>query len=157
MNIRYKNGLVANNFFTPEQTLYEPIVSFKGLTTNKLYSLIMADPNAVGGNRIHWLVVNISDSNLKNGKILLEYKGPAPPQGSGIHNYIFLLYEQPESILLGQDERQIDLNSLLKKLGLNEVKSIYTVKFQSKNMKGGKIKDKTRRRKTRRRKSRKRY
>ena len=157
MNIQYKNGLVANNFFRPEETLFEPMVSFKGLATNKLYTLIMTDPNAVLGNYIHWLVVNISDSNLKNGKMLLEYKGPSPPEGSGMHNYIFFLYEQPETILLVQHERLIELPNLLEKLGLNQVKPIYSVKFQSKNMKGGnrKIKGKSRKCKSRKCKSRK--
>lgn len=155
MNIQYNHEIVINNFFTPEQTQDTPIISFKGLVTNKLYTLIMSDPNAVGGNRIHWLVVNISDSNLNNGKILLGYKGPTPPKDSGMHNYIFSLYEQAEPILLDtmtEDERQIDLNNLLEQLGLNQVKPTYTVKFQSNNSfkKGGKRKGKTLRRKNRR-------
>ena len=162
MDIKYNNRLVYNNFFTPEQTQDIPFVSFKGLATNKLYTLIMTDPNAVGGNYIHWLIVNIDDSNLNNGKPLLQYKGPAPPQGSGMHNYIFLLYEQPETILLDtmtENERQIDLNNLLEKLGLNQVNPIYTVKFESYNSikKGGKSKSrrcKSRRCKSRRCKSR---
>jgi phosphatidylethanolamine-binding protein (PEBP) family uncharacterized protein len=162
MDIQYNYVIVFNNFFTPEQTQDTPIISFKGLPTNKLYTLIMNDPNAIGGNHIHWLIVNISHSNLNNGKILLEYKGPAPPKDSGMHNYIFSLYEQPEPILLdkmNEDERQIDLNKLLEQLGLNQVKPTYTVKFQSNSFKKGgrksmrrkNIKTKRKVRKTRRR------
>ena len=148
MDIKYNNIFVDNNFFTPEQTQDIPFVSFKQLLTNKLYTLIMTDPNAVGGNHIHWLIVNISNTN--NGTTLLQYKRPSPPEGSGMHNYIFLLYEQPETILLDkmtENERQIDLNNLLEKLGLNEVNPIYTVKFESYNSikKGGKSRRRSRR------------
>ena len=154
MDIKYKNIFVNNNFFTPEQTQDIPFVSFKRLLTNKLYTLIMTDPNAVRGNNIHWLIVNISNTN--NGTTLLKYKGPSPPEGSGMHNYIFLLYEQPETILLDtmtENERRIDLNNLLEKLGLNEVNPIYTVKFESYNSikKGGKSRRRSRRCKSRRR------
>ena len=32
----------------------------------------------------HWLVVNIPGSNVKDGKVLAEYVGSGPPEGSGI-------------------------------------------------------------------------
>jgi phosphatidylethanolamine-binding protein (PEBP) family uncharacterized protein len=52
----------------------------------------MSDPNAVGGNRIHWLVVNIKGNDLLIGTSLFMYVGPNPPINTGIHHYIFSLY-----------------------------------------------------------------
>jgi phosphatidylethanolamine-binding protein (PEBP) family uncharacterized protein len=78
------------------------------------YTLMMLDPDApsrdkpIYRNWLHWLVVNIpgldsSDSREKhadhielhkNGHTLCGYMGPAPPIGSGLHRYVFLVFKQ---------------------------------------------------------------
>ena len=40
-------------------------------------------------------MVNISGNDLSSGEAKYEYIGSGPPQGSGIHRYIFLLFKQP--------------------------------------------------------------
>lgn len=42
----------------------------------------------------HWLVVNIPGSDLSAGEHKFQYIGSGPPQGSGLHRYVFLLFKQ---------------------------------------------------------------
>ncbi|XP_051950832.1 phosphatidylethanolamine-binding protein 4 [Xyrauchen texanus] len=48
----------------------------------------------------HWLLVDIKGKALKKGHIrgteLSAYTRPTPPQGTGLHRYQFLVFEQPE-------------------------------------------------------------
>ena len=47
----------------------------------------------------HWLVINIPGIDLNEGQTLAAYRGSAPPEGSGLHRYIFLVYKQPGYII----------------------------------------------------------
>ena len=136
MEIRYGNIKVSDQYLSPEVTQIKPIVSLTGLDTNKTYTLIMSDPNAVGGNKIHWLVININGTsninNIETGKAILEYYGPRPPPESGEHNYIFSLYESNKNNKINQIERQIELAELLKELDITG-NPIYTKKITSHN------------------------
>ena len=155
MEITYGNIKISDQYLTPEVTQIKPVVSLKGLDTNKMYTLIMSDPNAIGGNMIHWLVTNINGTNIETGNEILEYYGPHPPQGTGIHNYIFSLYESNKSNSSNKYERQIELAELLKELGITN-NPIYTKKFTSHNIQGGKRKrNKSKRRSKKIRKNRK--
>jgi phosphatidylethanolamine-binding protein (PEBP) family uncharacterized protein len=105
----------------------------------------MHDPDAVNGNRVHWLVTNIKN-NINNSKALLPYQGPAPPVKTGKHRYIFELYKQEEMRNVEPlGERSISINSLRNKLNLS--KYISKIQFISQNESGGKTK-KTKRRKS---------
>jgi phosphatidylethanolamine-binding protein (PEBP) family uncharacterized protein len=44
----------------------------------------------------HWLVVNIRDSDVEAGETKWAYVGSGPPQGSGLHRYVFLVFKQKE-------------------------------------------------------------
>jgi Raf kinase inhibitor-like YbhB/YbcL family protein len=69
-------------------------------------TLVMHDPDAVGGDYLHWLVWDIPPSTEsipvnsipvgavqgKNGAGKNSYTGPCPPKGSGTHHYIFDFY-----------------------------------------------------------------
>lgn len=37
-------------------------------------------------------------AELKNGTVLQQYQGPAPPKGTGKHRYVFVLYKQPDGV-----------------------------------------------------------
>ena len=117
---------------------------------NKLYTLLMHDPDSIHGNRFHWIVVNIYN-DIKNGVDLLSYTGPAPPPNTGIHPYIFELYEQDRHINVKLEERNVPMHVVKNKLNIGEPISV--IHFISKNQLGGKNKtkrDKTKSRKTRR-------
>lgn len=80
-------------------------------------SMVMFDPDAVGGNKIHWLVVNIGSSS---GTTLLQYVPPNPPPGSGVHRYIFWILEHDHRIvrLPRLSDRFITMPMLLSLLGV---------------------------------------
>lgn len=43
----------------------------------------------------HWLVVNIPGSDVASGEVLSGYIGSGPPEGTGIHRYVYIAYKQP--------------------------------------------------------------
>ena len=137
LEIYYNNKkLVNNEFLKPSETQVKPKIEFD-YNSNKLYTLIMYDPDAVSGTHIHWLVANIN-KNIKDGTILLSYKGPAPPLKSGKHRYIFKLYEQENMLNLEPFEnRIITINSLKNQLNIVD-NYIAKNKFISQNESGGK-------------------
>lgn len=47
---------------------------------------------------MHWLVVNIPGNKLSEGETLIEFVPSCPGQGSGVHRYTFVLYEQPTKV-----------------------------------------------------------
>ena len=141
MKILYNNSELKNGvFLSPKETNAEPKIEYIA-KPNTLYALIMYDPDAVVGNWLHWVVVNIKGNNVKNGDELFRYTGPAPPKGSGIHKYIFLLYEQPERIQTQLTNRMIPMNAFYEKLHM-KLEPISSVYFKSKNQDGGKNKKK---------------
>ncbi|KAG5463824.1 MAG: protein D1, partial [Olpidium bornovanus] len=81
----------------------QPVVTFSSSGPGT-YTLVMTDPDAPSrkdpkfGEWRHWVVTDITGGDVKNGKILTSYHGPAPPAGSGKHRYVFLLFKQPEGV-----------------------------------------------------------
>ena len=151
----FYNGKFVNNseFLKPSETQIEPEVKYS-FENNKLYTLLMHDPDSVYGNRFHWIVTNIIN-DVKNGEDVLLYTGPAPPPKTGTHRYIFELYEQ-ENINnnVNIEERNISMNFVKKMLNIGEPVSV--VQFISKNQSGGKRKKRTKRKRTNKKKT-KRY
>ncbi|KAJ3000123.1 hypothetical protein HKX48_003259 [Thoreauomyces humboldtii] len=64
------------------------------------YTVMMVDPDVPNrdkpsqGEYRHWVVSNILGDNVEKGEDLTLYEEPQPPQGSGLHRYVFLLYKQ---------------------------------------------------------------
>ena len=113
----YKNKL----FLSIEESSVEPIINLD-YNQNKFYTLLMFDPDAVGGNKIHWLILNIIQNDIFTGNTLTKYKGPNPPKDSGKHHYVFSLFRQhkfidPKNIVL--NSRFIELDKLFKMLKTN--------------------------------------
>lgn len=44
------------------------------------------------------VVVNVPGRDVARGDILVEYVGAAPPEGSGKHRYVVLVYEQSKKM-----------------------------------------------------------
>lgn len=158
MEIKYDNNTVSEPIFLkPTETQLKPAVSLKGLDDKKYYTLIMSDPDAFGGNHVHWIVTHIKGNNFNTGNHFFEYYGPHPPKNSGTHRYIFSLYESGKDIVKGVDldpnKRQIELEQVLSKLNITG-KPIYTTQFISENQEGGKRKrNYTKKRKNKRKRS----
>lgn len=63
----------------------------------------------------HWLVVNIPGDKVAEGETLSEYVGSGPPQGTGLHRYVFLVYKQNGKATFDEPRltnRYFGLNSL---------------------------------------------
>ena len=98
----YKNKL----FLTIEESSVEPIIILN-YDSKSFYTLLMFDPDAVGGNKIHWLIVNITQNDIFTGNTIVNYKGPNPPKNSGMHHYVISFFKQHKLI----DPRNVVLNS----------------------------------------------
>ncbi|EFA03423.1 protein D3 [Tribolium castaneum] len=83
----------------PEEVKDEPQVCWDA-APDKYYTLLMFDPDAPSrmepkiADVKHWLVVNIQGCEVKTGEVIAEYMGSGAPQGTGLHRYIFLVFEQ---------------------------------------------------------------
>jgi len=73
--------------------------------TGVYYTVMMVDPDAKSRtthewrNFCHWLSVNVPGADgeildLNKGHAVVPYMGPAPPPGSDLHRYCFLIYRQ---------------------------------------------------------------
>lgn len=84
-----------------------PPLNIAGVPTEaKSLVLVLHDPDAVGGDFVHWVMWGISvstsvisDNSLpagaiqgQNGAGQNKYMGPCPPAGTGTHHYVFELY-----------------------------------------------------------------
>ena len=101
ITIKYPNGKVVDlgQELATTDVVDEPQVSWEA-DPDKYYTLIMYDPDAPSrlepkfADIKHWLVVNIKGCDVKSGEVIAEYVGSGPSQGTGLHRYIFLVYEQ---------------------------------------------------------------
>ena len=161
MIVTYSNGKQISNknsgiYLSKKDTASAPNIDFGDLLEkDKYYTLIMHDPYAVNENHNvnHWVITNIQLTKVQ-GLSLLDYKGPHPPPGSGIHKYIFTLYLQPNVFKLTKVEAEADLREaqiapLLVKIGLKDAEIIDQVGFSSSFSKASR---KTRRKRQKKRK-----
>jgi len=148
-------------FLTPLQTAKQPSVIYDTTDINDKYTLILYDSKAVSpsGNHNHWLVINIPGNSLRTGDlsegtILLSYKGPAPPSGSGEHIYTFEIYKQNgdlDKTVMDENDRIISFNAIKNKIGIQDlITPVISIFFNSKytNTVGGSNIKRNRKRKT---------
>jgi len=94
----------GNTFNASDLHYVEPDVSWTPRTKSSYYTLMKVDPDAPSKSNPssrewrHWLIVNIPGNDITKGEVVTPYMGPHPPKDSGLHRYVFLLYEQPDKI-----------------------------------------------------------
>ncbi|EDX11860.1 protein D2 [Drosophila simulans] len=101
LKVTYSNNLVAKDGveLTPTQVKDQPVVEWDA-QPGEFYTLIMTDPDAPSRAQPkfrefkHWILANIAGNDLASGEPIAEYIGSGPPQGTGLHRYVFLLYKQ---------------------------------------------------------------
>lgn len=131
MNCFYgKTQVKYGNYITKQNASKMPEI-IVNLKPKILYTVLIIDPDAVGGNKIHFLLINHSLTN--NGTIIFPYVGPDPPNRSGVHRYYFLLIEQESLIFfkIALSTRYISLGRLFCMLGLPNNSIIMTKHFTS--------------------------
>ncbi|XP_037950702.1 protein D3-like [Teleopsis dalmanni] len=105
LKVTYENGLTVDKGaeLTPTQVKSEPKVDWVA-EENTYYTLIMTDPDAPSRTNPksrefhHWLVANIPGNAVSQGEVITAYVGSGPPEGTGLHRYVFLLYKQPSKL-----------------------------------------------------------
>ncbi|CAB3219860.1 unnamed protein product [Arctia plantaginis] len=101
-SVLYPSGVVVNlgNVLMPSSVQETPIVEWDA-DSNQFYTLAMidADPPSraepTAREYQHWLVGNVPGANIEEGERLSDYIGSGPPAGTGLHRYVFLVYQQP--------------------------------------------------------------
>eukprot|EP00731_Ephydatia_muelleri_P036781 Em0324g9a len=103
--VSYDSGVKCElgNVLTPTQVQNQPTVTWSAEPGAK-YTVVLTDPDAPSRkNPIrrewkHWVVVDIPGCDVAKGTVLAQYVGSGPPQGTGLHRYIFLVYKQPSDV-----------------------------------------------------------
>ncbi|XP_037734729.2 phosphatidylethanolamine-binding protein 1 [Chelonia mydas] len=90
---------------TPTQVQNCPTsIEWDGCDPQKLYTLVLTDPDAPSRKDPkfrewhHFLVVNMKGNDISSGCVLSDYVGSGPPKGTGLHRYVWLVYEQPQPL-----------------------------------------------------------
>ncbi|CAH0558879.1 unnamed protein product [Brassicogethes aeneus] len=113
--VTYEGNLTVNNGneLTPTQVKNEPNVTWEA-KPDKYYLLIMVDPDPPAPFPLvnHWMIGNIpgNDYHSSMADVIVEYRGSGPPKGTGIHRYIFLVYEQSGKLSFENEKRSTKLS-----------------------------------------------
>ncbi|XP_040052345.2 phosphatidylethanolamine-binding protein 1 [Gasterosteus aculeatus] len=89
----------------PTQVQRRPTaIDWEGCDPSKMYTLALTDPDAPSRKDPkfrewhHFLVVNMKGNDVSSGCVVSDYVGSGPPKGTGLHRYVWLVYEQPASL-----------------------------------------------------------
>lgn len=110
--VSFNSGVSANlgNELKPRQVKDVPKVEWNA-DAKALYTLCLTDPDAPSRKEPtyrewhHWLVGNIPGGDVAKGETLSAYVGSGPPEGTGLHRYVYLVYKQ--SGKLDFDEKRL--------------------------------------------------
>lgn len=124
MAMKLESPEFNNNEFIPKKFTcrgenINPALTIKDIPGGtKSLAIILDDPDAPGGNWVHWVMFDVSviskiEENSAPGKQGINdsgrkrYDGPCPP--SGIHRYIFKLYALDAKLNLEEKISKADL------------------------------------------------
>lgn len=115
----------GGNILTATTALHAPIVTYNcrknGLAP--YFTLVLTDPDVPSRVKpsmresIHWVVMNIPSNRVEEGVVVLPYVGAAAPYGSGLHRYVYLLYQQ--TAVLSPEHLAISVEHLKPRRGLH--------------------------------------
>ena len=114
--------------FTCKGENINPALNISGIPDGaQSLALIMHDPDAVGGDWVHWLAWNIpaSTNEISENSVPADavegmtsfgkpgWGGPCPPAGTGTHHYIFELYALDTKLNLGPSSGRDQLENAM--------------------------------------------
>lgn len=109
------------NTLKPDDTQDKPIfqITPEGEDNSKTYTIVLTDPDAPSRDDpkwsefCHWIITDVKlpsleaitasanaeslSVDLSKSHEVVEYMGPAPPEKTGKHRYVFLLFRNPSS------------------------------------------------------------
>jgi phosphatidylethanolamine-binding protein (PEBP) family uncharacterized protein len=83
---------------TTEEAQPEPHAYWTKPPQGIKYTIVCWDPDAKEKSWLHWLVMNCEGVDPTTGKIVVDWVPPTPPKGSGLHRYIFGLFQQTADV-----------------------------------------------------------
>jgi phosphatidylethanolamine-binding protein (PEBP) family uncharacterized protein len=83
---------------TIEEAQPEPHAYWTAPPASVLYTIVCWDPDAPAKSWLHWLVMNCAGTDPTSGNIIVDWAPPSPPRKSGLHRYIFGLFQQAAQI-----------------------------------------------------------
>lgn len=104
--VKYEHEAVhLGNRLKKSQTQSAPevqVISDQAEPDSGTYVVVITDPDALDKAEFaHWIIGNVPDGGpVTDGKQILEYKAPAPPEGSGDHRYVVVVLKgdkQPQA------------------------------------------------------------
>ncbi|CAG5049627.1 unnamed protein product [Parnassius apollo] len=110
LKVTYPSGVEVEegNELTPTQVKDEPAVSWDA-EQDAVYTVAMTGPDVRNSEWQHWLVGNVPGSDVSKGDVLSAYVGAGPKPSTGLHRYVFLVYQQSDEIKF--DEERLTNNS----------------------------------------------
>ncbi|CUS12511.1 unnamed protein product [Tuber aestivum] len=124
ISIAYPNAnkeVSLGNTLKPEDAQEKPTIQItpEGTDESQTYTIVLTDPDAPSRDNpewsefCHWIVTDVklpsletlssaqtaeaASVNLSDASELVEYAGPTPPEKTGKHRYVFLLYRNEGS------------------------------------------------------------
>ncbi len=102
----FENDARIPDKYTCEGENKSPSLSWDKINGALTYAIIVEDPDAPGGTFVHWVIYNLSETEIqeginpnspigiqgKNDFGKIGYGGPCPPRGNGNHRYFFRIY-----------------------------------------------------------------
>ena len=112
MLLKFGPTLISDNITLDTLQARQPLTiklpsspSSPGLTTLIFYDTSAPYPeNNFNSPYLHYLLVNIPNSDVKRGQDIVKYKPPHPPANSLPHVYVVGWYEQKEEIEMEKEE-----------------------------------------------------
>lgn len=107
------------NTLKPDDTQEQPLLQItpESEDNSKTYTIVLTDPDAPSRDDpkwsefCHWIITDVKlpsletitasasaesmSVDLSKSREIVEYMGPAPPEKTGKHRYVFLLYRNP--------------------------------------------------------------
>jgi len=122
----FQDGQTIPTRFTCDGDDDSPALSWSGVPSEaKELALVVDDPKA--GHYVHWTVVGIppgvtsvaedeepeGGTELRNSAGDDDWAGPCPPEGDGVHEYLFAVYALDAPLNLGEDATPDEVRAAL--------------------------------------------